>query len=134
MATTAIQPTLQGTYDTARNGFVRRAPITLKTSAAETASNTVDSGVQCDAITLSLNANLTASTAPTSLVVIIQGSPDGTVWFNLGTMATSGGTGQLGAVATGDLYYEGPGAKWVRYKSTVTGTSFTYSIAGTFRF
>lgn len=134
MATTATQPSNQGTYDNARNSFVRRTAITLKTSAAETSSNTADSGVQCDAMQLSLNANLTASSSPTTLIVTIQGSPDGTVWYDLGVMKTSSGTGQLGAVATGDLYYEGAGAKWVRYKSAVTGTSYTYSITGTMRF
>jgi hypothetical protein len=134
MATKALQPNQQGTYDTARNSFVRRAPITLKTSAAETASYTTDDGIQCDALTLSLNMNLTASSSPTSIIVTVQGGPDGTIWYDLGIMKTTGGVGQLGAVATGDLYYEGPGAKWIRYKSTIVGTSFTYSVTGTYRF
>lgn len=132
--TTTASKIEQPSYDATLGRFVRRGTITLKTSAAETSSNTADDGIRVDATQLSLNANLTASSSPTSLVVIIQGSPDGTVWYDLGTMKTSGGTGQLGAVSTGDLYYEGAGAKYVRYKSTVTGTSFTYSITGTYRF
>jgi hypothetical protein len=132
MATTATKIE-QPSYDPTLGRFVRRGTITLKTSAVESSSNTTDDGIRVDALTLSLNANLTASSSPTSLIVTIQGSPDGTVWYDLGIMKTSGGVGQLGAVATGDLYYEGAGAKWVRYKSAVTGTSFTYSVTGTFR-
>jgi hypothetical protein len=124
----AVAKDPQPTNDSVAGHFVTRAPITLKTSATEASSNQTDTGVWCEALTLSLHLNVTASSSPTTLDCDIQGSADGTHWFKLGSFA------QLGAVSTGDSYLECPGARYVRPYSTIVGTSYTYSITGTYRF
>lgn len=129
MTTKALAPPQdpQPTYDGTAGRFIRRSALTLKTLAAETASYTTDTGIWVEALTVSLNLHLTASSSPTTLDVVVQASGDGTNWFTVGTFA------QLGAVATGDKYLECPGGKYMRYTSTIAGTSYTYSIIGTYR-
>ncbi len=130
MATKALAIPLdpQPTYDSLFGRDVCKTTLTLKTLAAETASYTTDSGILVGGLRAELQLHLTASTAPTTLDVKVQGSTDGTNWFDLASFA------QLGAVATGDKYLVCVGASYMRYSSTIAGTSYTYSIIGTVRF
>lgn len=128
MATKAVAPpNPQSTYDSTLTKFVRRAPITLKTSGAETSSYSTDDGIYVEAVQLSLTLTVTTSSSPTSLDVDVQGSADGTNWFKLASFAQF-------TTGTGSRYVTCAGAPYVRYVSTIVGTSYTYSISGTYRF
>lgn len=130
MATKALALPLdpQPTYDSTFGRDVCKSAITLKTLAIESASYTTDTGILVGGLRCELNLHLTASAAPTTLDVKVQGSTDGTNWFDLASFA------QLGAVATGDKYMVCLGASYMRYVSTIAGTSYTYSIIGTVRY
>lgn len=127
------------TYSSGLNRYLRRESVTLKSSGAETSStngSTVELG---DAGSLSFVVNVTAvsGTSPT-LSIVIQGSDDGTNWHTLAKVGSDGySLGSLGAAvanftATGTVRGTCPAARYVRYSSTIGGTSpsFTYSITG----
>lgn len=115
------------TYSSTLGRFTKRESVSLKASAAETAS-TSGTGVEIDAGSLSLLLDVTAAsgTSPT-LDITIEGSPDNSTWFTLGTFT------QKTAVSSERKAF--PGAAFVRSRSVVAGTtpSFTYSVTGTVR-
>lgn len=68
--------------------------------------------------------DVTASSAPTTLNVRVQHSPDGgTNWYTIGTFTT------IGAVATGreSIPIAPPHSGMLRIDFTVVGTSYTFS-------
>lgn len=114
-----------GKYSSGLNRHIAVDDVTLKASAAETASTTHTAAELGDKARLNLVLNVTAQagTAPT-LDITIEGSNDGTNWYTLGTFAQKTG------VATERKAFVA--ARHVRSRSVVDGTtpSFTYSILG----
>lgn len=115
----------------------RGRTATLKASAAETANAThatLDTG---EAANLAVTVAVTAASGTTpTLVVIVEGSIDGTNWIELGRIGANGY--RTGNTATAPSNFTGagtvagvfPAPQFVRTRSTVGGTtpSFTYSV------
>lgn len=113
------------TFSATKNKWVRRESVVLKASGAQTVS-TNGSAVENEGGALSLTLAVTAAsgTSPT-LDITIQGSDDASTWYTLGTFTQK--------TTTGTEKRAFPAAPYVRYASTIGGTtpSFTYSITGT---
>lgn len=120
-------------------GQKRGAPLTLKNSAAETASTTgaasrVAEDFRVAVVTVAVTAS--AGTSPT-LLVVVEGSSDGSNFFTLGTIGSNGHA--VGAIGTSPATFTtsatARGAfvapEYIRYRSVITGSagqSFTYSV------
>lgn len=112
---------------------------TFKTSAAETASATHATAASRLGGSVIVDVNVTAAsgTSPT-LIVVVEGSLDGSTWFELGRVGGSGyragtsGTAPTGFSAVGQVVAALTGPSLVRTRSIVGGTapSFTYSVTG----
>jgi hypothetical protein len=108
-----------------------------KASGAETASTTHAAVGTASYGTVVVEIDVTAAsgTGPT-LLLVVEGSIDGTTWFQLGRV---GASGYSAGVATAPSNFTGaahafgafPAARYVRTRSVVGGTtpSFTYSVA-----
>lgn len=131
-------PAPQATYSSGLGRFTNREALTLKASAAETASTTGTAVELGDAATITATVAVTAAsgTSPT-MVVDIEGSDDNTNWFSLGQFGANGyragsvGTAPSNFTAAATARGAVTGAPYIRYKSTIGGTtpSFTYSVA-----
>ncbi|MGH9167376.1 MAG: hypothetical protein ACRD02_06040 [Acidimicrobiia bacterium] len=114
------------TWSDSLKRWLRREGATVKASGAQTSSTTGASVEVGDAAVFNLLLDVTAASGTTpTLDITIQGSDDGTNWYALGTFAQ-----KTGVSAERKAF---PGARYVRYVSTIGGTtpSFTFSIAGT---
>lgn len=109
----------------------------LKASAAETASANHKSVVSRAGGSIVLDVNVTAAsgTSPT-LVVVVEGSLDGSTWFEIGRIgsgsyrAGSSGTAPTNFTAAARTIAALVGPALIRTRSIVGGTtpSFTYSV------
>jgi hypothetical protein len=113
-------------YSDGLGRHIRVNDVSLKASAAETASTTHTALELGDAARVNLALDVTAfgGTTPT-LDITIEGSNDGTNWYTLGTFA------QKVNVATERKAFLA--ARHVRSRSVITGSAgqtFTYSITG----
>lgn len=118
--------------------FIQRNDFTLKASSAETVSTngaTVEVG-EGGALSVSVNVTAVSGTTPT-MTVVIEGSQDNTTWYTLGTFGSNGYN--VGSVVTAVANFTvaaGPilgalaGARYIRYRSVIGGTtpSFTYVV------
>lgn len=110
----------------------------LKGEAAETSSTTHDSVGTGDAATAQVTVDVTAAsgTSPT-LVVVVEGTNDGSTWVELGRIGANGyraGTsGTAPSNLTGVAQASGvfPATRAIRSRSIIGGTtpSFTYSVS-----
>lgn len=127
------------TYSPGLNRALRREAATLKASGAETASTTgpaVELG-DAGALTFVVAVTAVSGTSPT-LSLLIEGSDDGTNWYTIAKVGSDGySLGSLGAApanftGAGTVRGTCPAARFVRYRSTIGGTSpsFTYSVIG----
>jgi hypothetical protein len=120
--------------------IIARDDVSLKTLGAETASTTASAVELGDKATMSLEVyvSLVSGTTPT-MIVTIEGSHDNSNWFTLGRIGLNGfdvgglATAPSNITAAGTYRGEIPAARFVRSKSTIGGTtpSFTYSVGGT---
>jgi hypothetical protein len=126
-----------GKFSDALKRTIRRSDVTLKASGAETASTT-GTGVEVgegQAVNVTVDVTAVSGTTPT-MTVVIEGSNDGTNWYELGTIGANGAkVGQVGTApsnltATATVRASLPGARHVRSRSVIGGTtpSFTYSV------
>lgn len=125
-------------FSSALGRWLRRSAVTLKASAAETASTTGSAVELGDNASMHVTVDVTAvsGTTPT-MTVDIEGSDDNTNWAVIGTFGANGyRAGSVGTAPsnlTGAATVRGvlPAARYVRHKSTIGGTtpSFTYSVA-----
>lgn len=109
----------------------------LKASAAETASATHKSATarQGGSVVVTVAVTAASGTTPT-MVVVVEGSLDGSTWFEIGRIGSDGyRAGSVGtapanftAAATSRAALTGPSL--IRTRSIVAGTtpSFTYSV------
>lgn len=116
-------------------------PITLKASAAETASTNgaaVSTGPgRRTAVQVTVDVTASSGTSPT-MTVKVQGSLDGsTNWVTLGTVGANGyNVGSTAVTAPSNLTTTAtvsavlPAMPFLRYSSVIAGTtpSFTYSV------
>lgn len=119
------------------NRWIRGDSKTLKASGAETVSTTGTGleGGGHGSLAVIVDVTAASGTTPT-LLVDIEGSDDGTNWAVIGTIGSNGyrtgsvGTAPANITATGTHRAFLPAARHVRYKSTIAGTtpSFTYSV------
>jgi len=128
-----------GVFSSGLDRYLNRDDITLKQSSAETASAT-GSGVELgDKASMALIVDVTAATGTSpTLLVTVEGSNDGSVWYTLAKIGANGVV--YGDVAAAPSNFTTaatvravvPAARFVRSKSTIGGTtpSFTYSVAG----
>jgi VCBS repeat-containing protein len=116
----------------------RGSLYTLKAAGAETASTTHGSinvldGSGSAVVTVAVTA--ASGTSPT-MTVVVEGSDDGTTWFEIGTIGANGY--RAGTTGTAPSNFTGaattravlPAPQFVRTRSVVGGTtpSFTYSV------
>jgi hypothetical protein len=117
--------------------FFKRTDFTVKASGAEIASTTGATVEVGEGGNLNVVVDITAASGTTpTMTVVIEGSTDGTNWYALGTFGANGYA--VGSVATAPTNITGvstirgalPGARYVRYRSVIGGTtpSFTYSV------
>jgi hypothetical protein len=109
----------------------------VKASGAETASTTHAAVGTAAYGTVVVEVDVTAAsgTGPT-LLLVVEGSIDGTTWFQLGQVGANGySTGMSAAPsninAVDHSFGAFPAARYVRTRSVIGGTtpSFTYSVA-----
>ncbi len=118
---------------------IARDDVSLKISGAETASTTQPGTELGDKTVMNLTVDVTAfaGTSPT-LLITIEASSDGFTWFTAGLIGSDGyrmgslGTTPANFTTTGTVRALIPAARYVRSKSTIAGTtpSFTYSVGG----
>jgi len=96
--------------------------LTLLASAARTTSG-VGASVDLGAAT-SAQLDLAVTAASGTLVLAIQTSADGTIWQTLTTLPSTATTGRTSVWVAGALRY-------LRASYTITGSGFTFSVAGT---
>lgn len=128
-----------GLFSDGLQRFLERDTVSLKTSGAETASTTGQAQELGDKRTMNLTVDVTAvtGTSPT-MVVDIEGSDDNINWHVLARIGSDGyrvgsvGTAPANFTTTGTVRCTVPAARYVRHKSTIGGTtpSFTYSVGG----
>ena len=126
-----------GAYSEGLGRYLNRDEATLKTTGAETASTTHSPVEVGDKAVINVEVLVSAVTGTTpTMLITIEGSNDGLTWYALGEIGSdSFGIGSLAApaniTAAGTYRAALPAARYVRSKSTITGTtpSFTYGIA-----
>lgn len=117
-----------------RRGFL----FTTKASAAETASTThssFDTGPESGAVVVTVDVTAASGTTPT-MTVVVEGSDDGSTWFELGTVGLNGyrsgsvGTAPTNFTAAATQRGVFPATQFIRTRSVIAGTtpSFTYSV------
>lgn len=126
-------------YISSTGGHRGTGPFEFKAPAAETVSSThhVTTPDQPGSLLVTVKVTVATGTTPT-LTVVVEGSPDGSTWFTVGTIGANGYS--LGSVATAPsnitvpVTVSGlfPAAEHIRTRSVVGGTtpSFTYSVEG----
>lgn len=116
----------------------RGTPATPKTSGAETASTTHPSFETGDAGVVYVEVAVASASGTTpTLTVVVEGSNDGTNWFELGTIGANGyrsgpiGTAPSNFTGAGTVRAAFPAMQFVRTRSVIGGTtpSFNYAIA-----
>lgn len=126
-------------YESGLARYVERDTVTLKAAGAETASTNGAAVELGDAASLFLTLAVTVvtGTLPT-MTVNVQGSDDNTNWFTIAQIGASGTV--FGDAASAPTNFTAvatvrcciPAPRYVRYASTIGGTSpsFTYSLTG----
>ena len=99
-------------------------PLVLKPLAAETASTEGPAVEVGDRRVARLTLNATADTAGTTLDVDVETSSDGETWYVAGSFT------QVGAATPASEQKLFMLDRFVRYNSTIVGTSYTYSVSG----
>lgn len=119
---------------------VRGNPLTLKASAAETATTVgaaVPTGPDGGSVLITVAITAASGTTPT-MTVLIEGSVDGSTWVTLGNFGANGyvhgtpATAPTNFTTTASKSGVFPSMPFVRSSSTIGGTtpSFTYSVTG----
>jgi hypothetical protein len=118
-------------------GVRRGSALVAKASGAETANTTHPALNTEDVAVVHVVVDVTAvsGTTPT-MTVVVEGSNDGTNWFELGTVGANGyragsvGTAPSNFTATATTRAMFPAAQQVRTRSVIGGStpSFTYSV------
>jgi len=112
------------TVSTGLGRYLRRFPLTIKASGLEAASTTGPAIEVGDSSFAFVLLTVTASSAPTSLNFKIQCSEDGTNWVDSGLT----GMTAVGAVSTATARFYAICGRYIRYVSTIVGTSYTYGV------
>jgi hypothetical protein len=101
--------------------------ITFLSSGVKTAATAQSSAFEVSAYTEGqILVNATVEGGTSTLDIIIETSPDDSVWYTHTTMAQITAIGQYRQALTNF-------GKYVRINYTVAGTSFTFSITGVFK-
>lgn len=101
--------------------------ITLLSSGTYTAATANSTAFDVSAYTEGqIFVDVTAEAATSTLDIIIQVSPDNSVWYTHTTVSQITATGQYRAAITNCGNY-------LRINYTVGGTSFTFSVTGVFK-
>jgi hypothetical protein len=101
--------------------------ITFLSSGIKTAATAQSSAFEVSAYTEGqILVNVTAEGGTSTLDIIIETSPDDSVWYTHTAIAQISATGQYRQAITNF-------GKYVRINYTVAGTSFTFSITGVFK-
>lgn len=130
-----------GEYSGGLGRNLRRNDLSLKVSGAESADTTGPWVELGDASVLNLKIDVTAISGTPTMLVYIEGSDDGGVTsYQLAVVGKDGVA--IGSKVTAPAAFDAasqvargaiPAARYVRYRSDLTGTtSFTYSIGGSY--
>lgn len=126
-------------YSEGLQRVIARDDLSLKAAAAETATTTQSTVELGDKVAMYLSVDVTAASGTTpTLLVTIEGSHDNLTFFTLALIGSDGyrvgslGTTPANITTTGNYRACIPAVRFVRTKSTVGGTtpSFTYSVGG----
>jgi len=96
-------------------------PKIILSSATRTSSSTSNAFKIKATNAIRIYIDVTAEVGTSTLDIVIQTSPDNSVWYDATTLTQITATGQYTEVAT----VVGP---YMRIKYTIAGTSFTFSV------
>lgn len=128
-----------GAFSEGLQRYLSRDDLSLKSSGAETATTTGTAYEVGDASVVAVTVAVTAASGTTPTMLIdIETSDDNSTWFQAGQIGANGyrlggvGTAPSNITTTGSYRAVVPVSRYVRYKSTIGGTtpSFTYSVGG----
>lgn len=128
-----------GEFSNGLGRYLNRDDLSLKAAGLEAASTTGVAIEIGDKAIMNLDVVVSAVAGAGTVLVTVEGSHDGLTWYTLGRIGKdeylpgfeNAATAPAVIDAIGTYRATLPAARYVRYKSTIAGTSVTYSIGGT---